>query len=349
VQYTIVLTVFFLLINQVDSPRALDDLMKTLALSGWVLIGIGLWTVLFGGYERGTRLQIFDMNENMLGVLLMLATPGVIWQVIRATPQKKTRLMLLSLIYIVFALLLIALSGSRGSFIGFALILLIFGTLQTTRPWALWGAAIGIVGLLITPFVFATVLDRFISATDDFYGERDVLWKAGIWLIDDHPWTGVGIGNGPYVMLNYVNRISDVDHVNDYTTRPAHNPIIEVGDDTGIIGMVLYLGVLLSALGLFLRPFGVAIRQRFARIAHKSAAPQPPERSRDKTLLDSYSVTAYGSLIFCISIGVLSAWLKSGGLANHLALFILLALWVIPHRLQTQAAAAQNFGETGMK
>ncbi len=313
VQYITMITIAFLLLNQVDAPHTLDSFMNTLAVSGWVLIGIGLWTILFGGYTLGDRLKIYDMNENLLGPLLMLTTGGIVWQVMRASPKAKIYWMLLSILYILCSLVLIALSGSRGSFIGFALILLVFGTMKATRPWALWGAVLTIVGLVIAPFIFATVLNRFTNDSEDIYGDRDILWKAGIWLMSDYPWTGVGIGNGPYVMLNYVNAVSDTDHVSDYPTRPAHNPILEVGDDTGIVGMLLYLGAVLSAMWLFLRQFLAGVRQRID------------------------ALTAYCSLIFCISIGFLSAWVKSGGLADHITLFILLALWVIPYRMQMSA------------
>ena len=326
VQYTIVITVMFLLINQVNSPRTLDGLMNTLAAIGWILIVMGLWTVLFGGYELGARLQIFDMNENLLGMLLMVTTPGVIWQAMRASRRNKTISLLLSLLYIGLSLILIAFSGSRGSFIGYILILVIFGTFKATRPWALWGAALCLVGLISAPVVFTTVLDRFTSATEELLGERDLLWQAGLLLIVDHLWSGVGIGNGPYAMLDYVNAVSSTDLVGEYTTRPAHNPILEVGDDTGIVGIVLYSGALLSAMGLLLWQFFVA---RHPRLVIKPGA--------DKVSLNKEQLAAYCSLVFGTSVGFLAAWLKSGGLANHLALFILFALWMIPGCIRENA------------
>ncbi|MCX6044816.1 MAG: O-antigen ligase family protein [Chloroflexi bacterium] len=318
VQYSLVITIAFLLINQVNSEQALAGFMNTLAASGWVLLATALWVVLFGNYTLGDRLQIFAMNENLFGLMLILTTAGVVWQVMQASAQTKKFWMLLSIIYILFSLGLIALSGSRGSFVGFVLVLLLFATMKTTRPWARWGAVIGIVGIVCAPFVFATVLDRFTSSTDDLYGERDVLWKAGFLLLNDYPWTGAGIGNGPYLMLDYVNAASDNDHIGQIATRPAHNPFLEVGDDTGIVGMVLYLLAFTSALWLFLRQFYRAVRQRIAFL------------------------TAYCSLIFCISIGFLSAWLKSGGLADHITLFVLLALWIIPYRLQFSSDVVQH-------
>ncbi|MFN8486157.1 MAG: O-antigen ligase family protein [Caldilineaceae bacterium] len=322
VQFAIVTIIAFLMVNQVDSPAAVDGLMTALLLSGWLLIVLGLWTVFFGGYTLGDRLQIFDMNENLLGPLLMLATTGAVWRVMRAPAQTKKFWMCLSLLYIVCALALIALSGSRGSFIGFGLILLLFLMSKATRPWALWGVAIGVVGLVCAPFIFNTVLDRFTNDTEDLYGDRDVLWQASLLLLNDHPWTGVGIGNGPYIMLNYVNTVSDTDHIGQFTTRPAHNPLLEVADDTGLIGLALYLSALGSALWLFLQQFYRAWRQRAA------------------------FWSAYGALVFYISIGFISAWLKSGGLANHVTLFILLALWLIPYRMQAYPAANQASGQS---
>lgn len=310
VQYTLVISITFLVVNQIDSLRRLDGFMQTLALSGWMMIGTGVWVLAVKGYTVGERIKLFDTNENMVSVQLILVIPGVLWSVLRATGLQRRWQMVLSLLFLGLVLMMTALSGSRGGVVALVLLMVLFALTKWTRVWAYWGVASAIVLLLTTPVVFATVAERFAdSPADERLGMRDTLWKAGLLLITEHWWTGVGIGMGEYAMPAYINAVSDSDHLYDRSHLPAHNPIIEVGTDLGLPGIALYVGMAISAAGLFWRAYRNARRQQ------------------------QTAILAYCALVSCMSVAFLSAWIKSGGVDSQIVTFLLFTLWIIPTRL----------------
>jgi putative inorganic carbon (hco3(-)) transporter len=309
VQYLLVITLLFLIVNQVNSRRRLNGLLATLALNGWVLVASGGWTLLVTGYEPDGRLRIFELNENMMGTLLILATAGVVWQAWRAPARLKVGLTWLSILFVVAALGLIVLSGSRGGLIAFALLLLAFGMARRTRIWAIGGATVALIALIIAPLLVAPVIERFTDPVEGELGGRDVLWRAGLLYISDHPLAGAGIGNGTYALPPYIRAISSEDHLHRRVEMPAHNPLIEVGVDTGLLGLLLYGAALVSAGWLFLRSFLAAYQRRSA-----------------------YWL-GYSWLVAAISVAFLFTWIKSGGVDAHVSTFLMVALWLAPYRV----------------
>ncbi len=81
---------------------------------------------------------------------------------------------------------------------------------------------------------------KFPSAQDFSTAERLAHWIAGINMFEDHPFTGVGIGNygaayGPYHVTIFVNSL---DH--------AHNYYINISAETGIIGLTTFILLLVA-------------------------------------------------------------------------------------------------------
>lgn len=310
VQYFIVITLLFLTVNQVNTRRRLNGLLATLALNGWVLVASGAWTLAVSGYEPDGRLRISELNENMMSTLLVLTTTGVVWQAWRAPAGFKTGLTLLSILFVIAALGLTVLSGSRGGLIAFALLLFAFALARRTRIWAVVGATVALITLIVSPLLVAPVVERFTNPVEGELGGRDVLWRAGLLYIADHPVAGAGIGNGIYAVPPYIRAISSEDHLHQRVEMPAHNPLIEVGVDTGLIGLLLYGAALVSAGWLFLRHFLAAYRRR------------------------SSSWLDYSWLVAAVSVAFLFTWIKSGGVDAHVSTFLMVALWLIPSGMQ---------------
>jgi O-antigen ligase len=307
--YTLRLLLFLILIvNQIRTKETLDGLMNTLALNGWILILAGVGTLLRFGYIPGTRFQIFEMNENGFGVSILVAMSGVLWQVMRASGRQKARRRALSFIFIPTALILIALSGSRGSAISFFITLSAFWFWKPTRPWGKLGLLILVVALIAAPFLFLTLLERFaIERGDTLLGRREVIWWAAWRLIWDQPWSGVGIGNAPYVMLSYLRSLMSVS---EYEWVAIHNPILTIWAETGIPGLLLYLSVLGSAVWLFVRQYW----------RHKQTGYLKP----------------YYALVASVFLGYMASWIKGGGMESDFTYFLMLALLLIPSCLSTE-------------
>lgn len=85
---------------------------------------------------------------------------------------------------------------------------------------------------------------RTVKVTDANFAtvERLAHWWAGWHMWEDYPWTGVGIGNYPvaYGRYNLPGWEDPLGH--------AHNVYINMGAETGVLGLAAYLIFLLAAL-----------------------------------------------------------------------------------------------------
>jgi O-antigen ligase len=306
IAYGMGLALLILITNQIRSLKALDDLMRTLAAVGWIMIAGGLYTMVFIGYQSGERLKVFGVNENLFGLLLILMMPAVIWSVLRASGPKHAIYMGLSVVYILCTIMMIALSGSRGSSLSLILVLLAFWFWRQVRPWALIGIALVAGMLTAAPFALDTLVTRFESQEGGDLGGRLVQWQASLLLLQDHPLTGVGVGNGPKELHWYAKSLE----IGDSTRRdlPSHNPLLEAGVETGLIGMLIYVSVCVAALWQFFR-------------------------YRNRSYMREGPLAAYFPLVLGTAVGYLATWVKGGGLEVHTSYFVLLALLSIPAQL----------------
>ena len=227
--------------------------------------------------------------------------------------------MALSLVYILFALVLVVLTGSRGSTISMILVLSLFSLSRPLRPWSLVVGVVAVGIIMAAPFLLDTIVERFEEQDSADIGGRTIFWQASLMLIKDYPMTGVGIGNGPSVLIEYVRAFTS-----DYNYKSAlvsHSSLFEVGIDTGIVGMCIYLGVCIAAVGSLARTRGHM----------KGVAP-----------------SAYLTIVMSIAAGYFTSSIKSGGLETHPIFFVLLSLLAIPSTLSASSGAAVDEGSVGM-
>lgn len=168
-------------------------------------------------------------------------------------------------------------SWSRGAWLGMAIALAVMvvawtASLLTAREATrrIWGqralaalliggiflSAIGLLGAaeLLPPVITERlagitegleIVDvRTVKVTDANFAtvERLAHWWAGWRMWEDHPWTGVGIGNYPvaYSRYNLPGWEDPLGH--------AHNVYINMGAEAGVWGLAAYLIFLLAAL-----------------------------------------------------------------------------------------------------
>jgi putative inorganic carbon (HCO3(-)) transporter len=304
--YGVGLILLFLIVNQVRSLPAIDGVMRVLEIYGWTLITAGLLTLFFTDYQHGDRLKVLGINENQFGMFLIMTLPGVFWPVLRSPWPKRGLYLALCAVFLLCTPILVLLSGSRGSVLALAITLFAFSFWKPLRPWAIMGSVLVAGMLASSPFLLDTLANRFMEKGGETLGGRDLLWEASWQLIQDHPLTGMGVGNGRYELHHYFASLT-----NDYASRddlPSHNPLLEVGVDTGLFGMFVYASICVAALGQFVRSRG----RRFMREA---------------------PLAAYFPLVLATTVGYAVSWIKSGGMENHSTFFVLLALLIIPSQL----------------
>lgn len=129
-------------------------------------------------------------------------------------------------------------AASRGGVLGLgaALVFLAWESQNRLRNFALLTA-------LILPLLFyssSSVLHRF---ADPSYGDieaqdaRLIAWRAGLRMIEAHPFAGVGLGNFKDVVEQYEDPDKRIISV-------AHNTYIEAAAELGIPGLLIQVGLL---------------------------------------------------------------------------------------------------------
>jgi len=304
-----------LISNQVTSLRSVDGVMRVLCLIGWTTILCGLYALLFTDFQLGHRLKVLNMNENELGVVLILMVPSAIWPVLRSSGVMRGLHFALCILFILFTIALVVLSGSRGSALSLAVVLVSLLFCRSVRPWALLVSVL-VAGLLASaPGLLDSLSNRLAQQEGGELGGRNVIWQASLLMFRDLPWTGAGIGNGPRALHKYIAMLTN--HYNYRDDLPSHNPLLETALETGVVGTLVYASVVVCAIWQF---FSSWVRS--------------PMRDGAQT--------AYFPLLFAIAAGYLVSWMKSGGLGSHPTLFVLLALLTIPSRLPYTANDARR-------
>jgi O-antigen ligase len=108
-----------------------------------------------------------------------------------------------------------------------------------------------VVAVFVIPSSYLSVeLPSFSSAlnpaspTDSTALIRLQLWEAGYRMWLDHPVDGIGIGQFNYQLLNYAPASALPEHDTDVG---AHNIYVAVLAETGLVGLVLFLWLLVAA------------------------------------------------------------------------------------------------------
>jgi len=171
------------------------------------------------------------------GYLILIIFPIIMLSIYEKNKNKKIFYILLSVLIFINILM----TYSRNAILGFALGLVVLVIIYSIKIiFALGG--FGVLILLI-PSVFQRVQAIFNSSQNE---SRIKLWKTALMMIKEHPILGVGNGNYVTQYDTYIQKYR-LDY-NSYTHYPAHNSYLKVQSELGIIGIVSFLGVIVTAL-----------------------------------------------------------------------------------------------------
>jgi O-antigen ligase len=196
----------------------------------------------------------------MIAVLLL-----VFWRM----ESQRQWLRYVAVASIVAGLAAVALSGSRGAFVGLLGMLLTWAALRFRGRY--FAAVIGgIVGLSLLGYVASDhVKNRVNTAVGELWhviqvgdvidtpGElgpvaaRLELWYAALLIFQDHPILGIGRGNYPRVVRGYVDR--GLLHPTAEHHGHVHNAYLEMLISKGIFGLLLLLALLFYPFAVFVR------------------------------------------------------------------------------------------------
>jgi probable O-glycosylation ligase (exosortase A-associated) len=209
-------------------------------LAGYAMGGRAVWNFIFA-------------NPNDLAALTLLQLSMVAGLLV--TERKKSWVWLAALAGVGLLPLLILMTQSRGGFIAIAAFALLLLANWRRRPRVLLAAAILAVGVaMIAPTGVWTRVGGLSKATNtaelhavDSVGstkQRFEIWKVAVKVIGDQPLVGVGLGAYPLAHASYALD-EEFDHI-ARGVQDTHSTPLNVLAETGVPGLLLFIGLLLS-------------------------------------------------------------------------------------------------------
>ncbi len=163
-------------------------------------------------------------------------------------------------------------SGSRGGFLALLAVAAFVLFRFTTIP-----ARSRVAGLaVILAVVFVTASDRYweqmqtvLNPHEDYNATSETgrvkIWERGIGYIEANPVLGLGAGNFPVAEGTISPMAGRQEYSHGVRWGAAHNSFVQIGAELGLPGLLLFLGMLTTALA------GLARVARTALVAGRSA------------------------------------------------------------------------------
>jgi putative inorganic carbon (HCO3(-)) transporter len=168
------------------------------------------------------------------------------------------------------------LTFSRGAALGFAITILLMAVLGYIRPNQVIALVIGVMVLFTVQPVYlerlltieaiggATGISGAALVEDDSFRKRANETIAALLVFADHPLLGVGRGLFPSYYGDYAD---EVGIINDLESRQAHNLYAGMAAETGLPGLVCFMGIFVATIVALAR-----VRRRCAVVAPDHAA-----------------------------------------------------------------------------
>lgn len=171
-------------------------LIVVMAISGIVVFAAVQSLVL--GLPVYKRISLWFWNPNSLGLLLFMSIPILLTGGLPLLPNKSMRAMA-----VIIMLLALFLSFSRASWLAalFSISFLLWRSRMKTSMQAAVVTGL-VVAALAVPIVGGDVYDFFAG---ERYTGRTEIWTAAWQAASDNPIFGVGIGNAPRILAQYIN------------------------------------------------------------------------------------------------------------------------------------------------
>lgn len=200
--------------------------------------------------SKTTRVYSYLGNPNLLAGYLI---PAVILSFIAIFAWRSGFTKALALTMFIVNGACLVLTFSRGGWIGLVVsflvlfvLLLYWWSIDMPPFWRTWSmpillgslATVFILAVLFVPPVRERVLSIFAGRGDSSNNFRINVWMAVIEMIKDHPLIGIGPGN------NAFNQVYPLYQRPNFTALSAYSIFLEVAVETGLIGFVCFIWLL---------------------------------------------------------------------------------------------------------
>jgi O-antigen ligase len=196
---------------------------------------------------NGDRYSMTGMNPNSTASLLAPSIPMALYLLARR--RASPVMVLLCWLQLVLCITTILLSGSRGALLaavpGFLMLPFVVGRIPGWQKVTGAIAASGTItcaAILVPANTWKRIFRLGTEIEAGTMTHRTDIWRVSMSLFRDHPLLGIGAGTHQMAVMNILGE-----------AKVAHNTFISVLVETGVVGLVLLLGVLGIAFYMALR------------------------------------------------------------------------------------------------
>ncbi|SDZ88340.1 O-antigen ligase family protein [Selenomonas ruminantium] len=237
---------FFIMVTLKDRKQ-LGGIILAFSVSVLItdMVAIWQWISLETGFARASGLS---NTANFLGSHMLMAIPVLLWWLKVGDFSKEVKYFLK--IDIVLSLVALFASGTRGAWLAFCVIFMIY---VFTRKCIMWKKVFMLGIAILTIVSFVAVIPSFkgrIASIGDFqesgHSERVLMWKSAIDILVDYPITGIGSGEfGLVYNTTYISPLA-------IARAPADNPRLGYGHPHNNFLKRLAEGGILGGVAFFL-------------------------------------------------------------------------------------------------
>ena len=255
------IALYYVIANWAATPVRMVWIVAGLILAGLAFAGLAPFSVVWPTgklpfipaalFERFSVLLADSVHPNVLAGNLVILMPFALSALLFGLPQGFWRVK--SWLGQVFGglafsamLVVLILTQSRGAWLGFGMSVMLLAVLRWRRGWILvllgavaGGVAIYVVGL--KPLLEALAASGSVSSLDG----RQEIWSRAIYMIQDFPFTGIGMGT----FGNVADLLYPFFQFAPGMIPHAHNLFLQVAVDLGIPGLIAWLSILGLASG----------------------------------------------------------------------------------------------------
>jgi O-antigen ligase len=232
------LVFFYILARTLVTISQMKKIIFALLISSFILCAVALIDRIRWGFSRISARGYWDPND--FAFLMICILPFAVFSVFREKGIKKSFLLLT----IGLIILTVIFTRSRGGFIELLIVgaFILFKTFKRSKVFT---GLILIGSLTIFAFLPSTAywerMRTILEPGDDYnmYSRagRIQVWKQGIRLMAENPFTGVGIG--VFTVAEGQSREDTGKQKEPW--RTAHNSFIQIGAELGVGGLIFFV------------------------------------------------------------------------------------------------------------
>lgn len=235
---------FFILKYYINKEKIYRYILKSYMLSSFVVGIYGAYQYLMGTglitntkFGSGIRISSFMENSNNLGMYFVFASFPFI---VLAIKDKKIKNKIVYLVLTILSLANIVFSYSRNALVGFTVGIVILIIVMGIRY-------IYLSLLPVILYCIPTVTNRIKDISDTSQNlSRMEIWKLAGLIIKDHPILGVGNGNYPINLPDYLSAVGKINYNFRKLVHP-HNAFLKAYSELGLLGVLSFTGLIITS------------------------------------------------------------------------------------------------------